>query len=404
VTLLVLTALTAIVASFAATQRTASQGVARRIETVRARRMAESGLARALAEMATQDVNQPALLTDNWATLGQQGQERFLVGDDAFRFQVVDAGSFVNLNSASQEQLYRLPLTTEQVDSLLDWREAGIAPRQEGAKDEYYTQLANPYITAMRGLLSFDELLLVKGFDVKTLYEPPTEDRPNPNYIPGTQGEQLSLYDLATVESEAPEMGVGGQAKLNINNATVPQMVQRGVPQPTAQAIITRRNNGGTFTNLGEVFQVPMQLNVAAIILDNFQVGGGNASTGKININTAPEAVLATMPGITTDIATAIASRQTVGYQSLGELATVPGIDTNVLQQMAHLVTTHSRMFLVRVVGYAGRTIQSIQALVTIGDQGPVVVKRIQAPFYDMPTRWRWPEETTADVVVWERR
>ncbi len=403
-TLLVLTAMTAIVASFAASQRISAQGVARRIEAVRARRMAESGLARALAEMATQDTTRPALLTDPWATLGQGGAERFLVGNDSFRFQVLDAGSFVNLNTASQEQLFRLPLTTEQIDSLLDWREAGVAPRQEGAKDEYYTQLPSPYIAAMKALLSFDELLLVKGFDMTTLYEPPTEERPNPNYIPGNEDEQLSLYDLATVESQAPEAAAGGQTKLNINNAQLQQIVQRGVPQATAQAIINRRNNGGTFVNLGQVFSVPMPLNVAATILDNFVVGGAQVATGRVNINTAPNAVLATLPGISQDIAEAISSRQNVGYQTLGELTTVPGVDTTVLQQMAHLVTTHSQMYLVRVIGYAGRSMQSIQALVTLGDAGPVVVKRVQPPFYDMSTRWRWSAETTADVVVWESR
>lgn len=404
ITLMVLTALTAIVASFAASQRVSAQGANRRLEAIRARRMAESGLSRALAEMALQDTSQPALQTDAWATLGENAQERFVVGKDAFRFQVVDAGSFVNLNTATQDQLYRLPLTTEQVDSLLDWREAGVTPRQEGAKDEYYTQLTNPYITAMRGLLSYDELLLVKGFSMSTLYEPPTEEQPNPNYIPGNQDEQLSLYDLATVESEAPVGTFGGQTKLNINNATVQQMTQRGVPQPTAQAIIARRNNGGTFVSLGQVFEVPMPLNVAGTILDNFVVGGGQVQTGRININTAPAAVLATMPGITNDIADAIASRQNVGYQSLGELATVPGIDTTVLQQMANMVTVHSRMFLVRVVGYAGRSVQAIQALVTIDDNGPRIVKRIQPPFYDMSTYWRWSAETTGDVIVWERR
>lgn len=402
--LLVLTTLTAIVASFAASQRVSVLGTVRRLETVRARRMAESGLARALAEMSVQDPTQPALLTDPWATLGQNGLERYVVGPDSFRLEVVDAGARLNLNIATQEQLYRLPLTTEQIDSLLDWREAGNLPRQEGAKDEFYTQLPNPYITAMRGLLSFDELLLVKGFDSRTLYEPPTEDRPNPNYIPGNEDLQLSLYDLTTVESEAGEYAPGGQTKLNINNATQQQMVQRGVPQPTAQAIIQRRNTGGTFTQLGEVFQVPMPLDVAGTILDNFTVGTTQVATGKININTAPAAVLATLPGITADIADAIVARQNVGYQGLGELTTVPGIDNTVLQQMAQFVTTHSQMFIVRVVGYSGQSMYATQAVVRITDAGPVVIKRIHPPFYDMRAYWRWDAEPSGDVIVWEIR
>ena len=103
--LMVIAALTAIVASFAATQRVSIQGVARRMEKLRAKRMAESGLMRALAELSTQTADVPATMQDAWAVLGQFGQERFVVGDDSFRVEIMDANAFVNLNTASQDQL-----------------------------------------------------------------------------------------------------------------------------------------------------------------------------------------------------------------------------------------------------------------------------------------------------------
>lgn len=402
--LMVLASLTAIVASFAATQRVSIQGVARRMEKIRAKRMAESGLMRALAELSTQTADVPATLQDPWAVLGQFGQERFVVGDDSFRIEIVDANAFVNLNTATQEQLYRLPLTTEQIDSLLDWREANPTPRPEGAKDEYYTQLTIPYITAMRGLLSFDELLLVKGFNTQTLYEPPAEEQPNPFYVPGTQDVQPSLFELATVESTSPVNGVNGINKTNINNAAVGQMVGVGVPQQVAQAIIARRNQA-TFTRLGEVFQVPgVSAQIAGLILDNYVVGGGQVANGKININTASDSVLASIPGITSDIAQAITSRQSVGYQALSEITTIPGMTMPVLQQTADFFTVASNMFIIRVIGTAGRSSYAVQALVTIDDNGPRIVKRIEPPFYDMRTYWRWDPDPTADVVVWERQ
>lgn len=401
--LMVVAALTAIVASFAATQRVSTQGVARRMEKLRAKRMAESGLMRALAELSTQTANVPATLQDAWAQLGQFGQERFVVGDDAFRIEIVDANAFVNLNTAPQEQLYRLPLTTEQVDTLLDWREGEVTPRPEGAKDEYYLQLAIPYITAMRGLLSFDELLLIKGFDVHVLYDTPTEEQPNPFYVPGPQDVQPSLFELATVESTSPINGVNGVQKTNINNAGVGQMVGVGIPQPVAQAIIARRNQA-TFTRLGEVLQVPgVSPEIAGIILDNFVVGGGQVANGKININTASDSVLASVPGITSDIAQAITARQNVGYQALSEITTIPGMTMPVLQQTVDFFTIASSMFLVRVIGTAGRSSYALQALVTIDENGPRIVKRIEPPFYDMRTYWRWDTDATADVIVWER-
>jgi DNA uptake protein ComE-like DNA-binding protein len=403
--LMVLAALTAIVASFAATHRVEVLGAARRNEKVRARRMAESAIARALAELQLQTLDVPATMLDPWAVLGGQfASERHLVGEDSYRVQIVDASSLVNLNTATQDQLYRLPLTTEQVDSLLDWREGDPAPRPEGAKDEYYTQLPNPYITAMRGLLSFDELLLIKGFNVATLYEPPTEEQPNPFYVPGTQEQQPSLYELATVESQSPVSGINGVNKANINNASQQQMVQAGIPAAIAQAIITRRNQG-TFTRIGEVLQVPgVSPDIAGIILDNFVIGGGQVANGKININTASESVLASIPGITADIAASIVSRQNVGYQALSELTTVPGMTMDVLQQTADFFTIGSSMFLIRAQGTAGGTTVGLQVLVSIGQDGPRVLKRIEPPFNDMSTYWLWSAETSADVVVWERQ
>lgn len=406
ITLMVLTALTALVASYAATQRVASRGVVRRNDTLLATRMAEAGIARAMAELSVQTTDVPALLTDPWATLGQFGSERFVVGSGTFRLEIMDAGALVNINTATQDQLLRLPLTTEQVDSLLDWREAEVGPRPEGAKDEYYTQLYNPYIAAMRPLLSFDELLLIKGFEVATLYEPPTEEQPNPSYVPGTSDQQLSIYQLCTVESQAPASGINGINRTNINNVNVQQMVQAGIPQPTAQAIINARNNVGTFTRLGDVLAVAgVSLEIAGIILDNFVAGGtAEVETGKININTAEESVLTSVPGITSDIAQGIIARQSTGYQALSEITTVPGIDIQILQQSADFFTIASRMFIVRVIGVAGQTTISMQAIIVLEADGPRIVKRIMPPFQDMRNYWRWETEPTADVIVWEKQ
>lgn len=402
--LIVIAALTAILASYSQTQRVAFMGASRRIERVRAARAAESGLARALAELEVQTLDVPATLSDPWAVLGQNGSERFVIGDASFRIEIVDANARVNLNTASQDQLYRLPLTTEQVDSLMDWREDGPSPRQEGAKDEYYTQLPEPYITAMRPLQSFDELLLVKGFNVQTLYEPPTEEQPNPFFVPGTEDMQLSLYDLATVESQAPLSGINGVTKTNINNGGaqqfVQQLVQRGFPQGMAAQIAARR----PYTRIGDVFAIPgITPEQAAIILDNYTVAaGGQVENGKININTASEGVLASMPGVTSDIAQSIVARQPTTFQSLGEITTIPGMTMPVLQQCADLLTIGSSMFIVRVVGTAGSTSVALQALVTIEADGLRVLKRLEPPFYDMPGYWRWEQETFADVILWE--
>ena len=169
----VLAGLTALLASFSATQHLSIRARQNRMDARRARLLADSAIERALAEFASsQDDPNVATLQDAWALLGGHGAERFLVGDGSFRMEIVDAGSFANLNTADQEQLLRLPLTTAQVDSLLDWRSADNPGRPEGGKDEYYNNLPNPYNTAERRLDTLDELFLVKDFSAQTLYAP----------------------------------------------------------------------------------------------------------------------------------------------------------------------------------------------------------------------------------------
>ena len=113
-TLAVLTAVIAVLAGAAAMQQLAFKAAINRTDRERARLMAESGLQRALTSLASQNPN-ATTQNDEWFTLGTSGNDKFLLDDGSFRLQIVDANSLVNLNTAAQEQLLRLPLTEEQV-------------------------------------------------------------------------------------------------------------------------------------------------------------------------------------------------------------------------------------------------------------------------------------------------
>ena len=98
------------------------------------------------------------------------------------RYGVTDECSKLDLNSATEEQLWRLferaiPRdTTSPVDlavhvnSLLDWREPGAAPRINGAKDEFYQALQPPYASKKAPFSTVEELLLVRGFTAWVLF------------------------------------------------------------------------------------------------------------------------------------------------------------------------------------------------------------------------------------------
>ncbi len=398
--LAVMAVLLLVMVTAAARVRAESLSQRTRIEEARAESMALAAIARGMASLQTIDPN-VTTETDEWIDLGQAGGEAFTVGRDSFRLQVLDAGAFINLNTAAEEQLQILPVTQEQIDSLLDWREAELTPRSLGAKDDYYNQLTTPYNTALRRLSTVQELLVVRGFTGATLYEPPTEETARAT-TSGAQTSQLPLESLVTVDSTSPLVAPDGSQKLNINTAQVAQLVQRGIGQQAAQAIINQRNVLGTYTTIGQVIQTPgLATEDFVAILDTLQVGTLTEIEGRINLNTASDDVLASIPGVTQDLVGAIAGRRGT-FASLGELANLAGVTQENLAQFADAFTVGSNVFLVRAMGQAGSRRVFRQALVKVTDGVPKVVRIETPPFADMDQRWNWSEEAETRTILVE--
>ncbi|WKZ81283.1 MAG: type II secretion system protein GspK [Fimbriimonadaceae bacterium] len=403
--LVVLTGLITLAVAFSVREHAEMRSIRNRIEGRRAELLADAGIQYALGVLADPTIDPTLISTaDAWYTSGEVGDQRFLVGRGAFRFEIVDACSFINLNTAAEEQLYRLPLTSEQIDSLLDWRSGDLNARPEGAKDEYYNSLANPYNAALRPMDTVDEVLLVKGFTPQTLYSIPQEVVTSQYLVQGGPEEQPLMIQLATVDSRSP-IGTrpDGQARLDLNAASAQQLAQVGVSQGIAQAIVQRRNQVGTFTGFGDVLLLPgMNINDAAAILDNCRVGEATTQVGRINVNTASEAVLNSIPGFTPDISSAMASRQqSGGLQTLGELTTIPGLTPEVLASSIDLLALGSQTFVVRVIGQFGSRETALEAVVEIVEGQPVLRKVRKPALPEVYTLWRWNRAPTADVGVW---
>jgi type II secretory pathway component PulK len=397
-----------ILAGAAATQHVAMRAQWNRMEERRARIAAQAGIQRAITELAaaadpaaqTATATGAVTLSDEWATLGQNGNEDFRIGSSSFRLEIVDASSLVNINTAAQEQLERLPLTPEQVDTLLDWREADRSPRSDGAKDEYYNSLENPYNAKLGRLNTVDELLLIKGFTPDVLWEP-QENVTGVTLVQGAQEDQPVLIDLITVDSASQPVSASGQPRLNANTVTVQQMVARQIPANIATAIFQRR---GSFTRVGQILALPgVTAQNARLILDNLAINSQTRVEGKINPNTATEAVLNSLPNMTPDIAAAIVARQGTGFTGLGDLVDVPGLNNmTLLQQLADFFEVRSTVFRIRVMGKAGQTTVPLEAIVEMLNGQPRLL-RIEEPAYpDVVTRWAWQEEPTVETTLKE--
>lgn len=402
VTLAVLLGLVALVASYAVVQRSGFRAITSEIERDYARRLALAGVARAMAELGNVD-EASASLADEWSQLGEYRGENFIVDDGSFRIQILDEGSLVSLNTAGETQLLNLGLTTEQVDCLLDWREPGQEPRPEGAKDEYYNNLPTPYNAALAPLKTLDELLLIKGFSARTLYELPEETQSNQPLVTGTDQDQPVLAEMTTVWSAAPWTRSDGQARLNVNTATQQQLVQSGIPQGFAQAIIQRRNTQGTFATLGSVLTVNgANAQNAASVLNNLSIDASTQVTGKLNINTVSEAALNSLANTSPDVTQAILTAQEQGFTQLGDLATVPGVTIQWLQQNVDQFAIGARVFRVRVIGRYHQQSMSLEAVVQIENGTPRILGFFETPSPNMAIRWRWNEEPSADIELVE--
>jgi hypothetical protein len=393
----VLAGMVAVVATFAGTQAASFRAAQTEMDRERAELMARAGVERALAELSQPPLDAGSItLQDAWLQLGQLGADRFRVGFGWFRLQIVDAASLVNLSTAPEEQLLRLPLTTEQIDSLLDWRSEEDMGRPEGAKDPYYNSLTEPYNASLRPLETLDELFLIKGFSPAALYEPPPDTVSTQYFIAGASDIQPVLAELVTVRSTSPIVGPGGQQMRNIASATVPQLLQLGLSQQAALQVFGRR---ATYQSMGDVLRTPgIDLNAGGLLLDAYFVGTAALAEGKVNLNTASEPVLNSVPGFTPDITSAILSRQGFGMASLGELSTVPGVTLEILQQCVDYVTTTSQTFLIRVLGGYGQVTVALEALVLVENDAPRVLQ-ITRPLVDEPLAlWRWDPAPTSEI------
>lgn len=403
-TLGIMVGLIAIVASIAATQRLTMRAQSNREETVRAKIAADAAIQRALAVISTNDSTAPSLTTDDWATLGTNGDDRFILGALTFRLQILDACSRLGLNTVNEATLQKLPLTTEQIDSLLDWRETGQSARSEGGKDSYYNNLPEPYNTKLRRFDSVDELLSVKGFTAADVYFYNPNVSASGNSLTTTTGTPLPLSLLMAVNNYSDQNATSNQQKLNINTANQQTLSQR--LQGFGPADIQNLINGRPYTRIGDVCaRSGGDVNRWKTILDNLTVSSAARVEGKINLNTTTDQVLNALPGMTTDLTNSVITHQSTGFTNLSNLLDLSGFNNiSTLQQTADYFTTRSQSFIVRALGKAGSTTYAEEALIVIENQTPRIERVNPCPLDDPITYWNWNTDTTSDITLKEEQ
>ena len=427
--LVVLVAMIGVLAAVASTEHLDVKAAANRKEAIKARMACMSGIQRYIATIAndlagggatstsgtstsTSTIAQTTGATtqqDDWAQLGSNGDENVIVGDTHFRMQVVDACSLINLTKLNTTWLNNLPLSQQQIDAYNDYVSAGENATADGGKDPYYNGLTNPYNAKLAGLDTLDELLNIRYFNAGAIWQPNTNIVSTITFTAGQNGQQPTLYDLVTPYSYSPNVQPGplGQQQPRIPIST-------GPPTPLTQAIVNRLEAAGlttqagrnlvnrTFTSLGQMVNAVPSLPDKKVIIDSCTFSGGTRIAGLINLNTASQNVLSTLPGITPNLAQALVTQQQTGYTRLSDVLNVAGYNGAALTSSIDFLCVESSTFIVRVIGFCGDTSVAMEATVDIINNTPRLTRLQDVPFTDVVGRWNWNSTSSTDTTLKE--
>ena len=304
---------------------------------------------------------------------------------DVLRNGVTDEASKININTAGEDTLLALGgMTPELVDALMDYRDADANTRPVGAEQDYYDQLPHPYVIKNGPLMTVEELLLVKGFTAPLVYGEdynlngllePSEDDGDATFPPDNGDGQLDrgLMGVATTWSYERNVAADGSSRININGEG--DLSATGLSQQTRDFIRLYRQDGNVFKHPADLLNLRYQLKkdqdklkagqwiesgVGAEelpeVVDRLTAQAGKIAFGKVNINTACAAVLATLPGFDEDLAGQIVSAREQLDTPLKETIAWPYtqnvVSADTFKAIAPLLTSRSWQFHVRCVAY----------------------------------------------------
>jgi general secretion pathway protein K len=157
----------------------------------------------------------------------------------------------VNINTVTEATLRKIigQMGLEEeardivVDSILDWRDPDDFYRVNGAENDYYRSLKEPYDCKNGNLDSIEELLLVRGVTSDLFYGRKQTNKKEEQ----EKAEGVGLRDIFSIYSSGEQV--------DINSVTLPVLrVVLGLPSEVAKAIIKAREEKG-FQNQQDLLQ-----------------------------------------------------------------------------------------------------------------------------------------------------
>jgi general secretion pathway protein K len=184
-----------------------------------------------------------------WVTDGRLYSLSFDQGLNELRI-MGEAGK-VNINVVSEKTLRniltQLGLGEETrdivTDSILDWRDPDDFKRLNGAENDYYQSLKEPYNCKNGNFDSIEELLLVRGITPELFYG----RKPIKKEEAGPRLDRIGLKDIFSIYSSGEQ--------IDINSATLPVLrVVLGIPKEIADRLVKAREEK-TFEHQQDLLQ-----------------------------------------------------------------------------------------------------------------------------------------------------
>lgn len=229
---------------------------------------AEGGIQRAIAELINkndpkiQQMRKTAISgleeippeKKEWITDGRV--YRLTYDEGTCEIRVMGEPGKVNINTASDSTLRKIigqmglegEARDRVVDSILDWIDPDDFSRLNGAENDYYQSLKEPYNCKNGPLDSIEELLLVRGVTPDLFYGKKEVKKADGG---GTEKEgQIGLRDIFSIYSSGEQ--------IDINSAPISVLrVVLGLPMEVARSIMKAREEKGISNQQDLVLRVP---------------------------------------------------------------------------------------------------------------------------------------------------
>ncbi len=289
----------------------------------------------------------------------------------------------LNLNAAQSTNFIHLPrMTVPLIAALRDFIDFDDVLRPDGAEQAHYDSLARPYTIRNGPLDTLDELLLVRGFTPSLLYGEDSNmnwrldlnENDGDERFPSDNGDgrlDRGLSPFLTVSSYDPNEDNEGIPRTDLNHPNDP-LPQVEFPEALTNFIFQLRATKQRLGNAADLLEAKFVATNAAggkrevssgitkenvaLALDLFTTSPDSRVDGLVDINTAPIAVLRTVPGIDEPLAESIVSaRRSISPERRGSIAWLLQegvVDTAQFKQLASFLTARSFQYSFHVVGH----------------------------------------------------